>query len=106
MGGDAADVAAAPCFHGDGVESPRRQRREGALVVSSGDALVLKDGVVVADQNHVAVQISCCVMPVHLQTAQELKQLSANRNTRLFNQFKILHSFVAILQYHLPKLMA
>lgn len=69
--GHAADVVSAPGFHGDGVESPRRQMREGALVVSAGDALVLQNSVVVADQNHVAVQISICVTPGHLNARGE-----------------------------------
>lgn len=66
VGGDTADVVSAPGFHGDGVESPRRQRREDALVVSGRDAFVLQRAVVVTDQNHVTVQISSCVTPVHL----------------------------------------
>lgn len=68
VGGDAAHVSAAPRFHGNRVQPTGRQRREDALVVSRRDTLVLQDRQVVADQHHVAVQISSGVAPVHLRT--------------------------------------
>lgn len=80
MGGDAADQVSAPGLHGDGVQPPWRQRREVALVVSGGDALVLQDAVVVTDQNHVTVQNSSCLMPGNLKTTEERSALNLNLN--------------------------
>lgn len=80
VGGDAADCVPAPRFHGDGVEAPRRQRGEGALVVSGGDTTVLQDRVVVTDQNHVPVQIPSSVTPVHLNTAPRSKMADRKHN--------------------------
>ena len=85
VGGDAADQVSAPGFHGDGVEPPRRQRREVALVVSGGDALVLQDAVVVPDQNHVTVQISGRVTPGNLKTTEEELCFTVNLHT-LYHQ--------------------
>lgn len=71
MGGDAADEVSAPGFHGDGVQPSRRQGREDALVLSGGDVLALQHAVVVADQDHVAVQVSGRVTPVNLISDRE-----------------------------------
>jgi len=93
VGGDAADVVPAPGFHGDGVESARQQRGEDALVVSGGDALVLQDAVVVADQNHVAVQVSGRMAPVHLNTrTQSLTSESSSRGSMFTQVIKFTNS--------------
>lgn len=68
VSGRALDVVSAPRLHGDGIQPPRGQRRENALIVFSGDTLVLQHTVVVVDQNHVAVQVSGRMAPVHLNT--------------------------------------
>lgn len=67
ISGDAADIVSTPGFHSDSVESTRCQRWEDTLVVSCWDTLILQHGVIVTDQNHVAVENPSRLAPVHLK---------------------------------------
>lgn len=83
VGGDAAAELAAPGLHGDGVEAPGRQRGEVALVGGGRHALVLQHRVVVADQHHIVVQVTCCIPPVYLERretqGEEVRQVRSIR---------------------------
>lgn len=90
VSGHTADVVSAPCFHSNGVEPPRRQIVEHAVVVFGRDALVLQNAVVVTDQDHVTLQITCGVTPVDLNTTQR-------RTTRDCAHIKALYAEQACL---------
>lgn len=72
VSGKAGGQGPAPGFYGNGVKSPRCQRREDTLDVSGRDTFILQNAVVVADQNDVSVQISCCATPGHLNTTHDI----------------------------------